>query len=284
MSIFFALKMLLPADSPKPQVLSLQIKYINFWHKMCLYIIEYLLLNCKNALAVPVSLELALLVDVSGSVNATEYNLQKTGYVNAFKDPGIQAAIAALPLGIGVTYIEWSGAGQQSTRVDWTHVTDATSANDFADAIDTSTRAFSGSTAPGSAINFATPLFSSNGFEGARWIIDVSGDGQQNSGADTATARDNFLNIAAPAGEGLTRAVNGLPIGGKSLQDWYQSNIVGGTNAFLIAAADFASFENAVKQKIGREVTGGEVPEPAPLALLCAGLMAFTLIRRVRAA
>lgn len=237
----------------------------------------------KNALAVPVSLELALLVDVSGSVDTNEYNLQKTGYVNAFKDAGIQAAIAALPGGIGVTYIEWSGASQQSTRVGWTHVTDTTSADGFASAVAASTRAFSGSTAPGSAINFATPLFFDNGFEGARWIIDVSGDGTQNAGAATATARDNFLTIAAPAGEGLTRAVNGLPIGNVALQNWYQSNIVGGTNAFLIAAADFASFENAVKQKIGREVTG-DVPEPAPLALLFAGLMAFTLIRRLRAA
>ncbi|WP_409559305.1 DUF1194 domain-containing protein, partial [Accumulibacter sp.] len=34
--------------------------------------------------AVPVGLELVLLVDVSGSVDATEYALQKTGYVNAF--------------------------------------------------------------------------------------------------------------------------------------------------------------------------------------------------------
>jgi len=57
-----------------------------------------------NAQAVPVSLELALLVDVSGSVNATEYNLQKTGYIDAFNNIGLQNAIASLPGGIAVTY------------------------------------------------------------------------------------------------------------------------------------------------------------------------------------
>lgn len=162
-------------------------------------------------------------------------------------------------------------------------MTDATSANSFANAIAAATRAFSGLTAPGSAINFATPLFSDNGFEGKRWIIDVSGDGTENAGADTAAARNNFLTIAAPVGEGLTRAINGLPIGGGSfLQNWYQNNIVGGPNSFLIAASDFDEFGTAVLQKIGREIPPTETPEPGPLTLLLAGLMAFVLIRRTQ--
>ncbi len=65
-----------------------------------------------NAHAVPVALELILLVDVSGSVDATEYDLQKQGYVNAFNDADHSGEhrIAALG-GIAVTYIEWSSAG-----------------------------------------------------------------------------------------------------------------------------------------------------------------------------
>ncbi len=64
------------------------------------------------AQAAPVALELALLVDVSGSVDATEYNLQKQGYINAFNDAVIQANITSLTGGIAVTYIEWSGSTQ----------------------------------------------------------------------------------------------------------------------------------------------------------------------------
>ncbi len=45
--------------------------------------------------AVPVGLELSLLIDVSGSVDANEYNLQKGGYISAFQSAAVQAAIAA---------------------------------------------------------------------------------------------------------------------------------------------------------------------------------------------
>ena len=112
------------------------------------------------AFAVSVSTELLLLVDVSGSIDASEYALQKTGYVNAFKNATIQAVIGGLPGGIAVAYAEWSGAAQ-SMKVDWTQLTDAASANAFAAAIAATTRTSSGTmvilTAPGSAINGAYP-------------------------------------------------------------------------------------------------------------------------------
>lgn len=226
-----------------------------------------------SAHATPVALELALLVDVSGSVDSTEYALQKTGYVDAFKNATIQANIASLTGGIAVTYIEWSGASQQTTLVNWTHITDATSATAFANAIAGTSRAYSGLTAPGSAINYATPLFTSNTYEGARWVIDVSGDGSQNDGATTTTARDAFLTAGGDA-------INGLAILGESgLLTWYQNNIKGGTNAFVVAAADFDAFGDAVKSKIGREITGG-VPAPGALALLGIGMLGLGLVRR----
>ncbi|WP_235006707.1 DUF1194 domain-containing protein, partial [Calothrix rhizosoleniae] len=43
-----------------------------------------------------VATELVLSVDVSGSVNTTEFNLQKQGYVDAFRDTTIQQQISNL--------------------------------------------------------------------------------------------------------------------------------------------------------------------------------------------
>lgn len=215
--------------------------------------------------------ELALLIDVSGSVDDTEYTLQKTGYISAFNDAAIHAAIAATPGGVAVTYIEWSGGSEQAQLVGWTLLTDAASSSAFATAIAGTSRAFSGSTAPGSAINFAAPLFASNGIDGDRLVIDVSGDGEENDGADTSDARDAAL-------AGGIDTINGIAIGNGTLLAWYNANIVGGTNAFGVGVDSFDDFETAIAEKLEREIIG--TPAPAALALFGLGLVGVGFARR----
>lgn len=234
-----------------------------------------------QASAIPVALELALLVDTSGSVTAAEYALQRDGYMNAFLNATVQANIATLTGGIAVLYMEWSGTGQQIVKQNWIHISNAAQATAFANTIGTFTQAFSGSTAPGSALNFATPLFGTetggadNGFESARQVIDVSGDGAENVGANTLAAR----NAALAAG---VDTINGLAILGEAgLATFYQNNIVGGTNAFLEIAANFTDFQDAVIRKIGREIIN--VPEPGSLALVGLALAAVGVATRRKA-
>jgi hypothetical protein len=228
----------------------------------------------SSAWAIPVSLELLLLVDVSGSVSASEYNLQKGGYIQTFQSAAIHNAIAGAPGGIAVAYAEWSGATQQALLVDWMHLTDAASSNAFAAAVGGTNRAFSGLTAPGSAINWGVPLFNNN-FEGTRQVIDVSGDGAQNEGANTFAAATNAFNA------GIT--INGLAILGEAgLAAWYQNNIVTPGGGFLVVASDFQSFGGAVATKIGREIIPDPVPEPVTLLLMGIGLLAVGR-RRLRA-
>jgi uncharacterized protein (TIGR03382 family) len=218
-----------------------------------------------------VELELALLVDVSGSVDSTEYALQKGGYVAAFQDAAIHAAIAATPGGIAVSYIEWSGGGEQAKLVNWTILTDAASSNAFAAAIAATSRAFSGLTAPGSAIAFGAAEIAGNGIDADRAVIDVSGDGVENDGINTATARNAAL-------AGGVDTINGIAIGNGSLLAWYAANIVGGTNAFALGADSFDDFEAAIEDKLFREIT--ETPTPASLALFGLGLVALGFARR----
>ena len=219
----------------------------------------------RAAAASPVGVELLLLVDVSGSVNSSEYTLQKQGYVNAFQNPAIQSQIASIANGIAVGYAEWSGAASQSLLVNFTQLTDATSATNFANAIGATSRGSIGITAPGSAINWGVPLFGSNGFESKNLVIDVSGDGRQNNGANTMMAAANAF-----AG-GII--VNGLPILGEpNLEAWYLDNIVTPGGGFLTVANNFNDFERALTTKIAREITS-PVPEPGTVALVGLGLI-----------
>jgi hypothetical protein len=67
-----------------------------------------------------VDLELVLAVDVSRSIDADEAELQREGYIRAFRDPEVIRAIQQGILGrIAVTYVEWAGFGRWRQISDW---------------------------------------------------------------------------------------------------------------------------------------------------------------------
>lgn len=224
--------------------------------------------------AVQVDLELSLLVDVSGSINASEFNLQRSGYSNAFRTPGIKSQITSTDNGrlgrIAVNMIYWSSRNQQAEVVGWTLLDSAAACDAFADAIDAAARTFNDDTSVQGALDFATPLFSTNNFVGFRKVIDISSDGTNNSttpGRSVALARADAL--------AAVDTINAIVIGGNDLLNYYINNVIGGTNAFALQAENFDTFSATIFRKLTFEI-------PAPGSLAVVGLGGLVALRRRR--
>src|SRR5438132_7239537 len=206
-------------------------------------------------------LQIILAADVSRSIDDGEFDLQRKGYAAALTDPRVLTAIQGRANGaLGVCYIEWSGEEEQQVVVDWTELRDEEDAAGVAAAILAAPRSFMGRTSISAAIDFAITRFAAAKRQDARRIIDISGDGTNNSGRPVAEARDQAL------ASGVT--INGLaiindrpnlgysahtqPPGGLPL--YYRQNVIGGPNAFLIVVQDFNSFADAMANKLAKEI------------------------------
>jgi len=210
-------------------------------------------------LPTPVDLELVLAVDVSGSIDEEEAALQRQGYVDAITDPQVIKAITSGMLGrIAVTYFEWAGEGWQIPVIGWTILDSEDSARAFAAQLAAAPINTGPWTSIGDALDYAVPLFEANNLEATRRIIDISGDGPNNSGRMAPVARD------AAVAKGIT--INGLPIMNDrpnfqrrpmpNLDLYYRHCVIGGRGAFIVVAENFRTFARAIRRKLILEIAG----------------------------
>ena len=208
-----------------------------------------------------VDLLLILAADVSRSIDAAKFQLQRDGYAAAISDPRVLDTIKSGHFGrIGLTFVEWSGIGAQHVLIDWTAISDGASAKDFGDRLLEAPRSFADRTSISGAIEFAMDQFTHTPFTATRRIIDISGDGTNNAGRDVSSARDDAV------AQGLT--INGLVILSENPMSWnpdhtnppggldnyYRSHVVGGPGAFVLVAENFNSFGEAIIKKMIAEV------------------------------
>lgn len=198
-----------------------------------------------------VDIALVLALDVSGSVNAYEYALQRDGLAAAFRDPEV---LAAINLGqrkrIAVVVVQWAGVGKQLITVPWKVIGDRESAWAFSDDIKAMPRIFiNGETHISGIIEFATKTVLSAPAAAARYVIDISGDGMDNVGYAPDFARNRALK------SGVT--INGLAILNETprLLEYYHHRVIGGPNAFVIKANRYEDYAEAIRKKLIREIS-----------------------------
>ena len=121
-------------------------------------------------------------------------------------------------------------------------------------------RAFADSTSISAGIDFAMTQLGRAPYETRRRVIDVSGDGDNNSGRDVTAARNEAI------ANGVT--INGLvilteaplslnplhtnPLGG--LANYYRNNVIGGPGAFVMVAKNINSFGDIIVKKLIAEI------------------------------
>ncbi|MCH8918294.1 MAG: DUF1194 domain-containing protein [Proteobacteria bacterium] len=216
----------------------------------------------------PVDLELVLAVDASGSIDEDEARLQRAGWADAITNPRVLGAIRSGGHGaIAVMFLEWAAIGCESVAVKWTRISDAVSAQKFAQGITKASRLDCwGGNAIGDAVAFATASILTNRFQAKRLVIDVSGDGPNTLGQPILLARQRALAAGI--------SINGLVImdpdrffnapGGGSLDDYYRSHIAGGAGSFVMVAKSRRAFRQAVLAKLVREIAEGGGPPGRP--------------------
>ncbi|MGQ0567488.1 MAG: DUF1194 domain-containing protein [Gemmobacter sp.] len=204
-------------------------------------------------------LALVLALDVSASVDATEYDLQATGMARALLSAPVAEVLLdnpARPAALAV--FVWSGPGDVALVADWTLIDGAGTLRSLADRIARHPRktSFDGRTAIGSAL-------AQGGFLHAtapacdRRVIDIAADGENNAGPAPEGPRDALtgitVNALAITGERPhDQARNDRPQ--RSLARYLERHVIRGPDAFVETALDYADFERAMTRKLLREL------------------------------
>jgi hypothetical protein len=213
----------------------------------------------KSPNAVPVDVELVIAVDVSYSMDPEEQALQREGYIEGLTSREFMQALRSGMNGkVAITYFEWAGPYDQKIIVPWRMIDGPEAADALANEIARAPYRRASRTSISGALNFAKPLFDGSGYRGIRRVIDVSGDGANNSGPFVTLLRDDVL------AAGIT--INGLPIMLKrpnsftmdieNLDVYYEDCVIGGPGAFVIPIREREQFKEATRTKLVLEIAG----------------------------
>ena len=213
---------------------------------------------------------LALGLDISGSVDAREYVLQREGLATALGAEAVRAAILQQPdAPIRLTVFEWSGPAAQTVILPWTEIADAAALDAARSRILAAPRSVQDqTTALGSAMLAGFAMLDE---QAACWTrtLDLSGDGIANTGPRPQDIGPD----RTP--QGVT--VNGLTIGAdqqpgrdetsadiRELSAYFRAYVIRGPGAFVETALGFQDYAAAMERKLLRELQSLALSDARP--------------------
>ena len=191
-------------------------------------------------------LALVLGIDVSHSIDNNEYGFQRDGLVAALQDPVIVSTLVDLQ--VALTVVQWSGADEQEISIPWQRMLTKRHIERFRTRVQNLRRPWTHSnTAVGAALDEMLNQFDAVS-DCARRVIDFSGDGVSNAGADPIAARTRAIARSV--------VINGLAIDrvGLSVTNYYQRHVTTGRDSFVITARGYADYPRAIRNKLFREL------------------------------
>ena len=192
-------------------------------------------------------LALVLAVDVSGSVDRQEYDIQMQGLAAALNDGIVVDAL--IEQEAMVTLLQWTGSSRQRQTIPWHKIETALDVAEFAAQVAQDERVWRNySTAIGEALITAQTALEKVP-ECARKVIDVSGDGVSNEGVDPSTRRASLSDM------GVTVNALAIETNDTDLTAWFFENLIHGEGAFVVTANGFQDYPEQIKRKLQRETT-----------------------------
>ncbi len=205
-------------------------------------------LACLTASPAPAcETALILAIDVSGSIDMADYRLQAEGLAFALTDPEVTEALVRDQVALAV--VHWSGMGQQRLSLPWQRMLAPASVVGFAARAAALPRAYRGSdTAVGQAIDFALAQFPAVS-DCRRHVIDISGDGQENTGFTDARARTRAV------AQGVTINAIAIEEPGPAfpITGYYHSRIIT-PEGFTVTARGLQDYAETLRLKLLREL------------------------------
>ena len=192
-------------------------------------------------------LALALAVDVSGSVDSSEYRIQMDGLAAGLRDPIVSEALVRGQARLML--VQWTGSSRQKVTIPWTHIDSFEALDNFAEGVSQDARVWRNfSTAIGEALETTVSSFDAVP-TCKRHLIDLSGDGISNEGVEPVELHTLLRN------RGVTVNAIAIEESEPDLTAYFFENVIVGEGAFVVSASGFADYPERIRRKLLREVT-----------------------------